>query len=94
VGHGVTLEQQFATPHAKAMSRLRSYIPSLRRMPIHRRATIINVFIISVYMYVGDFFIIPEYYCLPLRNLIRIAVIPWNGGGGGLVLPFSTLPIP
>jgi ribonuclease HI len=93
VGHGVTLAQQFAVPHAKAMGRLRSYIPSLRRMPIHRRSTIINVFIISIYMYLGDFFIIPEYYCSPLRELIRITVIPWHGGGFSASLLYSHHPL-
>jgi hypothetical protein len=59
IGSDVTLEDIWAGPMATAISRLNKARPFLRSLSIANRITYVNVFITSVFSYIGLFFILP-----------------------------------
>ena len=79
-GYKVTLEKLFKKPFEKAILRLKSYKQSLKLLPVHKRIVIVNVFVTPIFMYLGQFFLIPEYYCKLFRAAIASAIIPWRNG--------------
>jgi ribonuclease HI len=81
VGYAADLGDQFDVPHKKAIGRLRKFSPTLRILSLQKRIIIMNAFIIPIYMYVGQFFLLPESYGKEMRTLIHQAVGPWGDKG-------------
>jgi hypothetical protein len=74
VGRTVTTFDVFQDAFDKFIARLNSYRPVLRTCSIHDR--------IIIFYYLAQFYIIPyPTITVPVRNLTRTAIIPFNGGG-------------
>ena len=80
IGCGVTLEDIWAGPVNKALSRINSAHNFIKALSFPNRVLYINVFIISLFSYVGLFFVIPPDIWRPLKNAISRIIIPFNGG--------------
>jgi hypothetical protein len=92
IGADVTTEMIFEKAHEKAVARLTGFAPAVRRLPIHRRNTIINTYIIPIYLYLGSFFIIPYALTKAINAIIQRVVIPFHGTAFRLVHLLPALP--
>jgi hypothetical protein len=80
IGYSVTLDDIWAGPVSKATSRINSVHNFINTLSFPSRVLYINVFIISLFSYIGLFFVIPPDIWRPLKNLISRIIIPFNGG--------------
>jgi hypothetical protein len=81
IGRNVTLEEIWSTPLRKALDRLKVSHSFIKSLSLPNRLLFINVFIISLFAYVGLFFVLPTSIWKVIRCAISKAVIPFNGGG-------------
>ena len=59
IGPKVRTERIFRSAHRKALDRLQSMSPTIKRLPIHKRISLVNTYITPIYLYLGAFFVIP-----------------------------------
>ena len=68
----------------KFLDRLRDYRPVLASSSLHTRIMIFNVFLLPLFYYLAQFIILPYYQLVvPVREICRKTIIPYNGGGFG-----------
>ena len=80
LGRDVTLEEIWAAPYAKAVNRIRGSHALARSLSLANRILFVNVFIISIFSYVGLFFVLPPDLWAPLKRAISLLVTPFHGG--------------
>ena len=80
IGREVTLDEIWSTPLAKAISKLRSSHAFIKSLSLSNRILFINVFIISLFSYVGLFYVLPTGIWNVVRSAISKCIIPFNGG--------------
>ena len=81
IGYLMTTERIFEAPHKEALRRLRSFRLTLKALPIHKRNTVVNTFITSLYMYLGYFFVIPYSYVNEYNRALQKIIVPFVGTG-------------
>ncbi len=80
IGRDVTLDEIWNTPYKKALERIRAASPFVRSLTFANRITYVNVFIISIFSYIGQFFVLPPDLWKPLVRAISLLIIPFHGG--------------
>ena len=84
MGNNVTTIDVFDKAYDKYIERLKVFYPALRRLSIDKRILTVNVFLVSVFMYLAKFYYIPyREFIAKARDLTRRTVISFNGGGFG-----------
>ena len=81
IGRNVTLSDIWDIPLQKALARIRSARSFVRSLPLTKRILFVNVFIVSIFSYVGLFFVLPTGIWRKIRLEIAKLVIPFNGSG-------------
>jgi hypothetical protein len=79
-GASVTLDDVFRGPTTKMRDRLRLLKPALSCLPLHKKILLVNVFVVSLFSYVSLFFILPHTLWKVIKETIRRAITPFNGG--------------
>lgn len=80
-GRNVDTAMVFMKAMEKFTKRLAEYRGVLQRRTIDHRIILVNVFLTSLFSYLMQFFIMPKVEVIDkVRNAIRRAVIPFNGG--------------
>ena len=79
-GRNVTLEDIWEAPLKKALERITRARPYIRPLSLSDRVLYINIFIVSIFSYVGLFYIMPTEIWQTVRRAISLLVIPFNGG--------------
>ena len=79
-GADITLEDVFNGPIAKMKDRLRLLAPVLSHLPLHKKIMIVNTYIVSLFSYACLFFVLPTELWTKIKEAIRLAVTPFNGG--------------
>jgi len=81
-GPEVTTHEVFAIAFQKLVDRVVLFREILQNSSIHTKVQILNVFCTPIMGYLGQFYCIPYISMIvPLRNLYRRLLIPFNGGG-------------
>ena len=80
IGRGVTLDDIWSIPLNKALSKLHSSHTFIKSLSLSNRILFINIFIISLFSYVGLFFVLPTGIWNIVRSAISKLIIPFNGG--------------
>ncbi len=80
LGRNVTLEEIWSVPMNKALHKLNSSRLFIKSLSLANRILFVNVFIISLFAYVGLFFVLPTTLWNIIRRAISKAIIPFNGG--------------
>jgi ribonuclease HI len=76
----VTTEMIYEKALKKFRKRFGDCRPILRTLPIHKRTLLANVFLLTLFSYVGQFYVVPVKVYSEVTELLRKAVIPFNGG--------------
>jgi hypothetical protein len=76
----VTTEMIFDKAIKKFRKRFGEYRPMFKRLPIHKRTLLANVFLLTLFSYVGQFYIVPPDIYKEVKEGLRKAVIPFGGG--------------
>jgi ribonuclease HI len=76
MGSAVSTEMIFSPAMGKFEERLRVYKPILRHCPPHQRIVAINTFLISLFSYLIEFFILPYNICTRIQALVTPLIIP------------------
>ena len=90
IGASVSLDDIFAPTIAKALQRLASFHIVLQRLPLYKRVLVINIFINSLFSYKFRFYALPMETYDKIKEIIRIAITPLNGGA----FPYTSLIFP
>ena len=86
MGSSISTLDIFMPVYDKFLERLDRYASYIKSCSIQHRIIIINVFLLSLFAYLAQFFIVPyDQICLPIRELCRKHIIPFHGGGFGYV---------
>jgi hypothetical protein len=80
IGRDVTLDEIWSTPYKKALERIRIARPFVKSLSFANRITYANVFIISIFSYIGQYFVLPSDLWKPLVRAISLLIIPFHGG--------------
>ena len=81
-GPEVTTHEVFAVAFQKLVDRVGLFREILQNSSIHTKVQILNVFCTPIMGYLGQFYCIPYISMIvPLRNLYRRLLIPFNEGG-------------
>ena len=84
MGNNVTTIDIFDKAYDKYLSRIKTFYPSLKKFSIHKRVITVNVFLVSIFMYLGRLYYIPyREIVAKVRDLTRRIVVNFNGGGFG-----------
>jgi ribonuclease HI/exonuclease III len=79
IGREVTLMDIWETPFKKALSKINVCRSFVKTLPLSKRILFTNVFIISIFSYVGLFFALPTSIWRKIKYAISKLVIPFNG---------------
>ena len=80
-GRAVTTMEIFAKAFDKVKARIELFRNILKTSSLHTRVQILNVFVTPILMYLGQFYTLPYLQLIvPLRELYRKSLIPFNGG--------------
>jgi hypothetical protein len=79
LGRLVTLDDIWEVPMKKAISRINSSFSFVHSLPLHKRILFVNVFIVSIFSYVGLFYVLPSSLWKIIRHAIVRLIIPFNG---------------
>ena len=90
IGAQVSLDDIFAPTIAKARMRLASFHLILQRLPLYKKVLVINIFINSLFSYKFRFYALPMEAYDKLKEVIRTALTPLNGGA----FPYTSLIFP
>ena len=80
VGQTITTTDIFRNAHNKFISRVSRLQHLIKRSSLHKRITIFNVFILPVYYYLAQLYIIPIEMINEARNITHRSVVSFNGG--------------
>ena len=80
IGRGVTLDEIWAVPFNKAITKINRSHSFIKSLSLPNRILYINIFIISIFSYVGLFFVLPSDIWAPLKRAISLLITPFNGG--------------
>ena len=80
LGREVTLKDIWEVPLTRALARINRTKSFVKSLPLAKRILYVNVFIVSIFSYVGLFFILPTGIWKTIRNAIARMIIPFNGG--------------
>ena len=80
IGRDVTLDEIWEAPVNTAINRLNRARSFLRSLSVTNRIIYVNVFITSIFSYIGLFFVLPTDTWKVIKGHISKAVIPYNGG--------------
>ena len=83
MGRRVTTADIYASPLKKLRDRFQLYAPTLSSLPPHQRIININVFILSLFSYHIQFFLIPYPIILEINSLCQKAVLSFGGKAFG-----------
>jgi ribonuclease HI len=82
VGRTVTTEDVFREAHIKFDQRVALFRPIIQSSSLHQRILIFNVFLLPIFYYLAQFYIIPwASVVVPVTRVCRQLIIPYNGGG-------------
>ena len=84
------MEHVWDIPLQKALKRMASYGTTLRSLPLQKRVIIINTFVIPIFTYVAQFYMIPEGIFRTFQNAVRRSIFPYVGTGFKYVLLMSS----
>ena len=79
IGRKITLADIWEAPLQKALTRIRTAYPYVKALPLVKRILYVNVFIVSIFSYVGLFFVLPTGLWKTIRSAIAKLVIPFHG---------------
>ena len=94
MGYDIDTEIITQAAHNKAMSRLETFRTRLKILPIHKRITIINTFITSIYSYLGQFIILPNSISEEYLKRVHTIITPYNGTAFALEILFGSGELP
>ncbi len=83
----------FQVPLTRFRQRLDLFRPAIQNSSLHKRILIFNIYLLPLFYYIAQFYIIPESILLIVRELTRTAIIPFKGGAFGychLISPSSS----
>ena len=80
IGRDVTLADIWETPVNRAVARIRNSRAFVKTLTLANRILYVNVFIISIFSYVGLYFVLPHKIYVDIKNAIAKCIIPFNGG--------------
>ena len=80
IGRDVTLEDIWAIPLSKATERIKASRIIIKSLPLPSRILYVNVFIVSLFSYIGLFFVLPTALWASIKSIISKMVTPFNGG--------------
>ena len=78
IGREVTLERLWAGPIKKALARISASKSLVRSLSVSMRILYVNVFIVSIFSYIGLFFVLPDPIWKKVRGVI-LTLFPFNG---------------
>jgi ribonuclease HI/exonuclease III len=82
VGRTVTTEDVFREAHSKFNERVALFRRIIQSSSLHQRILIFNVFLLPIFYYLAQFYIIPwASVVVPVTRVCRQLIIPYNGGG-------------
>lgn len=81
IGPEVTPEEIFRKAHEEATGRVASYGQVVRKLPVHKRNRVLNVFVLPKYLYLGQFFLVPYAYCKRFSYACFKLVVPFKAFG-------------
>ena len=79
IGRKITLADIWEAPLQKALARIRTAQPFVKALPLTKRILYVNVFIVSIFSYIGLFFVLPTGLWKTIRSAIAKLVIPFRG---------------
>jgi ribonuclease HI len=60
------------------VKRLQGFFPVIRHFSLSRKILVFNVYILSLFSFLGRYFVIPESICALFRQLVISHLIPWQ----------------
>jgi ribonuclease HI len=82
VGRDISTIDIFKPALVKFEGRLKLYRPTLSRLSLHKRILIFNIYLLPLFYYLAQFYIIPYYeVVVPVREATHRATVAFNGGG-------------
>ena len=76
----VTTELIYEKAMKKFRKRFAAYRPLFKKLPIHKRTLLANVLLLTLFSYVGQFYVMPPSVYNEAKESLRKAVIPFAGG--------------
>ena len=76
IGRDVTLEEIWAGPVSKALSKIKASYPLIKSLSLPNRIIYVNVFIVSLFSYIGLFFVLPADIWPVIKNAISKLITP------------------
>ena len=80
IGRDITLDEIWSEPVGKALNRIKSARNAVKALSLSNRILYVNIFIISLFSYVGLFYVLPAETWLTIKGAISKLVTPFNGG--------------
>ena len=80
IGRSITLEEIWSGPMEKALNRIKSAKNALKMLSLSNRILYVNIFIISLFAYVGLFYVLPAEMWSQIKSGIAKLITPFNGG--------------
>lgn len=80
IGRDVTLDEIWSSPYNKALDKIKKSHSFVKSLSLPNRLLFVNVFIISLFSYIGMFFVLPHESWRIIKNAISKLVTPFNGG--------------
>ena len=80
IGRLATLDDIWATPMSRALDRIKKVTPFMKTLSLSNRIIYVNVFIVSIFSYIGLYFVLPTLLWKTIKNAISKLIIPFNGG--------------
>ena len=80
IGRDVTLTEIWETPVTRAFARIKHSNSFVKTLSLPNRILYVNVFIVSIFSYIGLYFVLPHEIYVTLKNAIAKFIIPYNGG--------------
>ena len=81
IGRKVTLSDIWDVPLQRALTRIRTSYSFVRTLSLSKRILYVNVFIVSIFSYVGLFFILPTGIWRKIKYAISKLIVPLGGSG-------------
>ena len=93
LGRFITACDVYKTAQQKFYERLERYKPYLKTVSLHKRILTVNIYILPLFYYLAQFYVIPYYdIVVPAREAIRKTIVPFGGGGFGYAHLIATKP--
>ena len=83
IGRFITTRDIFAPALDKFLKRLGRLRGLIKSASLCNRARICNTYLLPIFFYLMQFYILPYDYCVKAKEALRKAIIPFNGGGFG-----------